>query len=311
MPPSALLQEPDIPSHSAGAAWPHRPSHWRPQHYHAQLELNLILKGRGTAAFDGQPVEVLPGDLVWMLPGTAHELVNASDDFDMWVVAFSHQVKAQVDAEVGGSLIRTLALQPGPQARIPEQARRPLSARFLDLFQRAEAGNSLSSEQVGVALAGAVALQRQYARGAEVEMPSALRSALAMVWEDPESDRKLLAKRVGVSESTLAHGFKRAYGISLTDYRNRARAVRLLRALDQGNSVTRAVFEAGFGSLAQCHRVMVGLTGHSPGALSSAEVRTELMALVRDQPREAWVRGLDSKTPPPKPARHSDARLVR
>lgn len=70
---------------------------------HDVEEIFYIIEGRGKLTFDGKPVEVKAGDVVFMPSGVAHSVIN---DYDETYVAFwailqkwsdQHKLKAEVD----------------------------------------------------------------------------------------------------------------------------------------------------------------------------------------------------------------------
>lgn len=62
-----------------------------------------------------------------------------------------------------------------------------------------------------------------------------------------------LARISGHSPFTVQRRFKQAYGVSPLQYQRALRAQRLRSALKQGNSVTHAIYDAGFGSSSRAY----------------------------------------------------------
>ena len=87
MPSNVILQEHTLlPSTIDGAIWRYsRPDH-KPAHYHGQLEFLLVLRGHAVERIGQTEVTVHAGQLVWHLPGVAHEMVAVSADLDLRVV---------------------------------------------------------------------------------------------------------------------------------------------------------------------------------------------------------------------------------
>src|SRR3954471_9466125 len=77
----------------------------RPRHHHDELEFNLGVHGTGRFSVGTRRVELVPGRLLWFLPGQDHVLEAATADFQMWIVPFKPHL---VDAYVGRGPSRAL-----------------------------------------------------------------------------------------------------------------------------------------------------------------------------------------------------------
>ena len=80
----------------------------------------------------------------------------------------------------------------------------------------------------------------------------------------------LLAREVGVSAFHLQRAFKRAMGISPREFRDAERQRRLTARLRQGDTVSRATYEAGFGSSSRVYERAPRAMGMTPAALRRA-----------------------------------------
>lgn len=94
-----VYQVPHIPFRAIGVAWPHSPAHWRPRHRHREPELNVVTSGRGQFALDTGGYELGRGQVTGFVPHVGHELIDATADFDRWVVAFRPDLVDRVDRE--------------------------------------------------------------------------------------------------------------------------------------------------------------------------------------------------------------------
>ncbi|MDH4131644.1 MAG: helix-turn-helix domain-containing protein, partial [Gemmatimonadota bacterium] len=74
-----------------------------------------------------------------------------------------------------------------------------------------------------------------------------------------------LAREVGISPAHLQRRFRRAVGMSPREYLEQARLARLRQGLREEGSVSRAVFEAGFGSGSRVYERSTVLLGMTPG----------------------------------------------
>ena len=106
----ALYQPFPIPGASRGYIWHHVPATRRPRHFHAEPELNLITAGRATFGMGEATMAVEAGDLLWWPPGQDHVLLDASLDFDLYVIgltqAFSERVLGDLASSVTASAAR-------------------------------------------------------------------------------------------------------------------------------------------------------------------------------------------------------------
>lgn len=73
-----------------------------------------------------------------------------------------------------------------------------------------------------------------------------------------------LAAEVGLSPSRLQKTFKAVLGVSPKAYQDAVRARRLKQALKNGNGVTDAIYESGYGSISRVYEDKVGKIGMTP-----------------------------------------------
>jgi methylphosphotriester-DNA--protein-cysteine methyltransferase len=62
----------------------------------------------------------------------------------------------------------------------------------------------------------------------------------------------------------VSRTFHAELGVPLVEYRARIKLMRFVALVDSGRSLTRAAFDAEFGSYAQCHRVFFRALRCSP-----------------------------------------------
>jgi len=75
------------------------------------------------------------------------------------------------------------------------------------------------------------------------------------------------AERLGTSEKTLMRMFQRETGLSFRGWRQRARLLSSLSALEEGDSVTNTALACGYDSTSAFIAAFKGLFGHTPGEL--------------------------------------------
>ena len=241
----------------AGAAraqvWRYSPEFRRPRHFHAEPEINVVARGTGTFGAGESVTDVAAGDLVWWLPGQDHELIDASTDFDLYVIGLTPELSARV---LGASLEAAYA---GP-------ARVRLAPRLLAHLKALCGGSN--------GLADVAAVERRvgdlWRHGHALRVEPAdrhvlTRRALTSLLEGADVDRADLAHLSRTHPSEVSRHFRRNVGLTLTAYRTRLRLLRFIELADGGAAnLLSASNGAGFGSYSQCHRAFQRAFGCGP-----------------------------------------------
>src|SRR5215207_9147130 len=67
----------------------HRVGDVRPRaHRHAELEVNLVVRGTASYLLGDRRSALTPGTLTWLFPGQDHVLVDESPDHELWWAVF-------------------------------------------------------------------------------------------------------------------------------------------------------------------------------------------------------------------------------
>lgn len=212
--------------------------------------------GVGEFVFDMHPRDVL-----LLRPGQDHEMLQASEDLELLVVALTPELAARC-------LRGPLPAESRP-FRLPAAEAETLRSQLLSL----DVPTSAENQERIVADLFAYS-ERHFERG----HPIACR-ALAVVAQNPDIASSRVARGLRVQPSELSRSFHRHLGLRLVDYRARHRLMRFIRLVDAGRSLTRAALEASFGSYAQCHRVFHQYLGCTPRvyfAAGRAEIDSRL-----------------------------------
>jgi len=244
-----------------GQIWRHQPSTRRPRHFHAEPELNLVTAGHGCFGFGAQAVEVAAGDLLCWTPGQDHELLSASDDFDLFVIGLTPEFSERV---LGTNRAAT---HHGPVLlRLSPEQQTDLAGRCL--FP-AHHGDVVTKERaVGDLWRQAHAFRETCSLGHTLT-----RRSLCFVNERPEISRAEIARRSHGSPGEVSRHFHRDMGLPLSAYRARIRLLRFIRLVDQGSTLLHAALAAGFGSYSQCHRVFQATLGCAPRSFFTSRIR--------------------------------------
>ena len=239
-----------------------------PPHHHDELEVNLVLSGKGSYLFGRRRVPLMANSMIWLFPEQEHVLIDFSHDFSMWVLVFRPDLVRR-HAQTGSRRILSVA-DPG------EIFCRQIEMRRVDLLNQVyqDAASNQGPDAVNAALGYALvaswqAYQFSSEPPARVDVhPAVARAAqlIAAADDSPTLDR--LAREAGLSPARLSRLFKRQTGISLTAFRQRKCVERFLRLYGRGARYTliEAALQAGFGSYAQFHRVFCRLMGMNPAA---------------------------------------------
>jgi AraC-like DNA-binding protein len=253
--PGALLQN-FLPDHHQRAfVWKYAQSIGgrRPRHFHAEPELNVIVRGSATFAVGKGVVEVTEGDLLTFPSGQDHELVAGSPDLYLYAVGLDPAYSAEVlgtgaepvvplHVSLGASELRTVI----------DHAAAIVDRRFVpelgaELWQRVDW------------------LARRASPRTSRRTHVLTRRALKLMAATPELGLDGLAQALDVQPSEISRHFHRDMGLTLVRYRMRSRLLDLIRRVEVGErDLMAAASTAGFGSYSQCHRTFQSELGCAP-----------------------------------------------
>jgi AraC-like DNA-binding protein len=249
----------------------HIASDRRPRtHRHAELELNLVVRGSASYLLSERRYELTPGTLTWLFPGQDHVLVDESRDHELWWAVFRPGlvVRAATTSQMRPLLNND---PPGQFSRRLDAGR----ARRLDgLLRELHAAEDVDDALLNAGLSYLLLLAwRAFLDTKDVidgvEVHPAVQTAAHLLRADPGAgDLTTLAHATGLSPSHLSRLFKAQMGVTISRFRNQQRVRRFELLYGEGRRTTAlaAALEAGFGSYAQFYRVFRAETGHRPGA---------------------------------------------
>jgi AraC-like DNA-binding protein len=238
------------------------------RHRHAELELNLVTRGRGTYLLGASRYEIHRGDLLLLFPAQEHVLIEQSADFEMWIAVFRRRAVKRCAVDRGTRPLLQRQFSGDTCRRLMHQD----LARIEELFTEISA----ACEEPGLLNAGlSYALLHAwkcFERAAAVEVhtihPAVERAARIIRSGGDGCSLTELARQAGISASRLSRLFPQQTGATIVEFRNRQRLERFHEAYerDPHRNLLNAALEAGFGSYAQFHRVFRELVGCSPRA---------------------------------------------
>lgn len=274
---NALFQPFPMPSGRRAQVWRHQPEFRRPRHFHQEPEINLVVAGSGVIGLGPEAVLVSTGDLLLFEPGQDHVLLEASDDFDLFVMALRPELASRIRSasvlpwtrrlELTRSDVTKIATRLGALREVADAS--AVEGHVMDLFL-------LASKQPGSAHVVS-------------------RRALECVRAEPSVSGIALASQLKTAVSVLSRRFHRDLAVPFVEYRARIRLMRFVELADRGLPLSRAAIDAGFGSYAQCHRVFQRAVGCAPQTYF-AGARAQVDAAMfseREQSSRGGGRGAD------------------
>ncbi|HEY5376817.1 MAG TPA: helix-turn-helix transcriptional regulator [Polyangiaceae bacterium] len=289
--PTALFQEHYLlPSTVHGAIWPLSRDYPKPRHFHAQLELLVLVRGRAQVRIGRTLHTAHAGQLVWHLPGVEHVLHEASADCDLRVLHIEPDLCAAVVREVAPlapaashPVTRTASLFDWTRPLGELASGRPvveLKQRDRDLLlDQCDAtcvDPALSASEVSARLRAALstALRATLSDHDDQRALSLVELASCLLLENPGLERAQVCRALDVSEGYLSRRFQLELGISFSEQRARSRICRFVSQVARnGTSYLEAALESGFGSYSQLHRSFTQIVCTSPRAYFSPTLR--------------------------------------
>ena len=249
-------------------------------HRHAELEVNLVVRGTASYLLGDRRYALTSGTLTWLFPGQDHVLVDESSDHELWWAVFR---PALVDRIATSRQARPL-LEHDPVGQFSRRLDSGRLRRLGALFNEVRDAESVDEVLVNTGLAYLLSFAwRAFLDSDDVvegiDLHPAVETVARMLRADPQAgDLATLARAAGLSATHLSRIFKEQTGVSISRFRNQQRLQRFLRLYGSGRRTTAlaAALEAGFGSYAQFHRVFREQTGRSPSALRTVAADDDL-----------------------------------
>jgi AraC-like DNA-binding protein len=268
----AMIDDLGVQAGLDGRVVRHRVGDVRPRaHRHAELEVNLVLRGTASYVLGERRYALTPGTLTWLFPGQDHVLVDESSDHELWWAVFRPALVARI-ATTGHA--RPLGEQ-DPAGTFSRRLDSGRVRRLGAIFDDVQGAETVDDVLVNTGLAYLLSVAWRAFLDSDdiiegVDLHPAVETVVRVLRADPDAgDLTALARAAGLSSSHLSRIFKEQTGVSITRFRNQQRLQRFLQIYGSGRRTTAlaAALEAGFGSYAQFHRVFREQTGRSPSTL--------------------------------------------
>jgi AraC-like DNA-binding protein len=264
-----------------GRVMRHRVGDVRPRaHRHAELEVNLVVRGTASYLLGDRRYALTPATLTWLFPGQDHVLVDESSDHELWWAVFRPTLVAQVATTREARPL----LEEDPVGQFSRRLDSGRVRRLSTLFHEVQDAETMDDVLVNTGLAYLLSFAWRAFLDSDdvvegVDLHPAVETVARMLRADPDAgDLAALARAARLSSSHLSRIFKEQIGVSISQFRNQQRLQRFLRLYGRGRRTTAltAALEAGFGSYAQFYRVFREQTGRSPSALRTAAADEDL-----------------------------------
>ena len=201
--------------------------------------------------------------LLWWTPGQDHELLDASDDFELYVIGLSPAFSERVLGPAGASIYR------GPQVL-------RLNVEQLAMLSPYCQPHSFRQDTIAAERRAGDFWQRAHAMrlGALSYSHPLTQRAIRSALQRTDMNRRQIADAACSSSCEVSRHFRRDMGITLTAYRTRLRLLRFMQLVDSRKlSLYDASREAGFGCYSQCHRAFHQTLGYSPRTYFNKRLR--------------------------------------
>lgn len=235
-------------------------------HRHDELELNLVVRGRGVYLVEDRKIELQPNTLLWLFPGQEHLLMDRSLDFEMWILVMRPETLRELCTDENSRVL----LESDPAGNFCGSLSAPAGQKLASFCRETSGVKSnlaLFNVSLGYILLSAWAAHQTSGGGAEKRIQPAIEKTARRLMEgNGQDDLGFLAQEAGMSATSLSRQFKRQMGVSLSAFRNRCRVEHFIELYGGGQERTMldAALEAGFGSYAQFFRVFKAIMGGSP-----------------------------------------------
>jgi AraC-like DNA-binding protein len=274
---------------------------WLQSHQHAELELNLVVRGSVTYVMGEQRYALPAGTLLWLFPEQEHQLVDRSSNAQNYVAVFKPTFIRRVcktEAYAGlrngrsekQSLLHTMldtksfqlvrnamdSLMEGSLDREVLNREAGFGAESDFRYQHADPDGLNAGLHYLLTLCWRLTQERKPGDVA-VSLHPAVQHAIRLLSDgDWNESLSALAQKCDVSDAHLSRMFHQQVGVTLNQYRNSLRLARFWEDMHRApdTNVTDAVYQAGFGSYAQFYKVFFAAHGQGPrSALVSRNMR--------------------------------------
>jgi AraC-like DNA-binding protein len=260
-------------------------------HRHAELELNVVVEGTCSYVMNGQRFTFSQRTLLWLFPKQEHHLVDRSDNLQLYIAVFKPSL---IERSCHLPEFQGLKHEPQEHDKILSTRLDPktfdLICKNMDFLMEGSLDSDILNREAGYGAASDFQFEHRdpdtlnaglhyllllcwraqlagKAAQQSIALHPAVRRALKILSEsNRDQDLDQLAAACGASKSYLSRTFHLQVGVPINRYRNSLRLARFFEhyRCSCGQSLTDAVYAAGFGSYAQFYKVFIQAYGQGP-----------------------------------------------
>ncbi len=237
-------------------------------HSHSELEMNLIMRGKGTYVVQGRRYAVGVHSCLWLFADQEHMLIEQSHDFEMWICLFREQVLEEHRPHLNNAILNAdkhdgifQRLLGGEDAQLIDSLCRRITIDD-DSYRFNQGIHWLLLETWRLFQESELLVDLPH-------LPACVEQAVLLLQRD-DYELPVLARKVGVSDSWLSRSMHKHVGMTFSDFRNRQRIERFFKLYGNGKreNMTSCAYAAGFNSYAQFYKVMKHICGRTPRQIS-------------------------------------------
>lgn len=209
-------------------------------HRHPIMEIYVALDGNGCVSVGS---ELLKGKVVVIVPGTIHAITDIGES---GIVIFIDPLSTDIGFSLRNNLLKDKTFTVINDVEITD---------IISVLKDDE------TEQT-VHLASETIIQRLNKNIVARSFSGAVMEAISIISKEKESfNMEILANRIHLSKSRLAHLFSEETGITLKSYLQFKRIERAFRQMFAGETITEAAYDTGFSSSSHIAASSRKLTG--------------------------------------------------
>ena len=235
-------------------------------HVHRELEFNIVTAGHAEYIVKGRKFSLTPNTLIWLFPNQKHVLINASENFEMFIGVFKPKLLKLLVKNGADKTLISLDYKENE----PKQIEDFEAKNFINVLKDITSINSdntfYNSYLSTICLKTWYIFKNTANKSISQKIPEVIEKCLHIL-DNPQNKMTLesISEDLGYSPSQISRLFKQHTGTSIVDFRNKKRLDYVANVMaSEKMNITKVAFDAGFGSYAQFHRIFKEYFGYSP-----------------------------------------------
>lgn len=231
----------------------------------------MVLRGEATIVLQNKRYQLSRSAMIFFKPDEPHLLLDASMDFQTYVLTIAHKRLGSADEHLQNLLKKQKNIK---AKHLDEKTLLDLADWFdktIEIFNRTEDSDKINSKikklQYQLCLYHSVSSFIQ-AKAWNSHTQFHPNVAQALYYLNDLENKELIqihCQKMGMSYSHLSRVFSKQMGMSMNKYRNKVRITYAEKLMQQSNhQLTEIAYLAGFGSYTQFHNVFIRTFGLAP-----------------------------------------------